>query len=280
MQSSTPHVLAFDIGIRNLAWCLMKKENSTWTIFGWDNYDLLAGDSTQTAKDARNILCGCKKKGTYVHKNINTCAKCSPVEFPPLRDLSGNLLKKIPNLDILRKLCEPFHTKKKDKKSLLELLETKYSIPLLVPKATRSKTEDLALIHTSIQKFVDHNIEIFKKATHILLENQPAFKNPTMKSVQILVFATLRDRLPGERYVGFVHAGKKGASTDLSGSPVKGDKGYGGRKKASETRAMLFLEKSDVHEKEKWKTLLKGNQKKSDLCDAMCMCIDKLTIFS
>ena len=67
-----PHVLAFDIGIRNLAWCLMKKENSTWTIFGWDNYDVLAGDSTQTAKDARSILCGCKKKATYVHKNINT----------------------------------------------------------------------------------------------------------------------------------------------------------------------------------------------------------------
>jgi hypothetical protein len=259
----------------------MKKEETTWNIFGWDNYDLLAGISTQTAKDARNVLCVCKKKATYVHADVNTCAKCSPAGFPPLRDLSGNLLKKIPSLEILRKMCEPFHSKKKDKKSLLELLEKKYSIPLLVPKATRSKTEDLAMIHTSIQRFVDQNVEIFKKATHILLENQPAFKNPTMKSVQILVFATLRDRLPGERYVGFVHAGKKGANTttiDVSGSKVeKGDKGYGGRKKASETRAVSFLEKNNVYEKEMWKAVLKGNQKKSDLCDAMCMCIDKLS---
>jgi hypothetical protein len=273
MQSSAPHVLAFDIGIRNLAWCLMKKEESAWTILGWDNYDLLAGNSTQSAKDARSVLCACKKKATYVHAAVYTCVKCSPSGFPPLRDLSGNLLKKIPALETLRKMCEPFHSKKKDKKSLLELLETKYSLPYVIPKATRSKTEDLAMIHTSIQQFVDKNAEMFQKATHILLENQPAFKNPTMKSVQILVFATLRDRLSGERYVGFVHAGKKGAGSDTT---EKGDKGYGGRKKASELRAVEFLEKNTVHEKETWKTVLKANQKKSDLCDAMCMCIDKL----
>jgi hypothetical protein len=268
-MQETSHVLAFDIGIRNLAWCLMKKEES-WTILGWDNYDLLAETSTQLAVDQRNVLCRCKKKGAYVHgTDPITCWKCCPAAFPPLRDLSGALLKTIPSLDTLRSLCGP--TKKKDKKSLLALLETKFSMPVPKLKATRSKTEDLASIHTSMQHFVDKNAALFEKATHILLENQPAFKNPTMKSVQILLFATLRDRLKGARYVGFVHAGKKGTSES-----AKGDAGYGSRKKASEERITAFFEKNTICDKEKWLGILKGNQKKSDLCDAMCMCIDKI----
>ena len=129
------------------------------------------------------------------------------------------------------------------------------------------------MIHSSMQRFTDMNSSIFEKATHILLENQPAFKNPTMKSVQILLFATLRDRLPGDRYVGFVHAGKKGTVS----KETKGDKGYSNRKKASEERIQTFLDTNNIDEKEKWLALLQTNQKKSDLCDAMCMCIDRLS---
>jgi hypothetical protein len=267
------HVLAFDIGIRNLAWCSMKK-GERWTITGWDNYDLLAESSTQTAKDGAKVICGVckKKKALYSSKGVGTCLKCCPKNFPPLKDLSGAILKSIPNLTILKSLCISLNPKKKDRASLLEILETRYSLPIVPVKATRSKTEDLATIHNSMQRFVEANLELFTETTHILLENQPAFKNPTMKSVQILLFATLRDRLLGERYVGFVHAGKKGVKSE----ETKGDAGYGNRKKASEERVRVFFE-NDIEDKEKWAALLKSNQKKSDLCDAMCMCIDKIS---
>jgi len=253
----------------------MKKEESTWSILGWDNYDLLAETSTQTAKDGLKIVCNsCKKKPAKFARagGIGTCAKCCPGEFPPLKDLSGNICKTIPNLQILKSLCVPLNPKRKDKKSLLELLETRYSLPIVPVKATRSKTEDLATIHSSMQRFVDEKKDVFEKATHILLENQPAFKNPTMKSVQILLFATLRDRLSGQRHIGFVHAGKKGAADPAA----KGDKGYGTRKKASEERVKVFFEKETIHNMEVWLKVLQSNQKKSDLCDAVCMCIDKL----
>ena len=280
MLKTSSHVLAFDIGIRNLAWCLMTKVDSTWSILGWDNYDLLAETSTQTAKDGLKIICNtCKKKpAKFVRTGgLGTCAKCCPEQFPPLKDLSGSICKTIPSLQILKNLCIPLNPKKKDKKSLLDLLETRYSLPIVPVKATRSKTEDLATIHSSMQRFVDEKSSLFQKATHILLENQPAFKNPTMKSVQILLFATLRDRLPASvndtRYVGFVHAGKKGSADPAA----KGDKGYGTRKKASEERVKVFFEKENIRDMETWLKVLQTNQKKSDLCDAMCMCIDKLS---
>lgn len=275
----TCNVLTFDIGIRNLAWCLMRKEaaeKSAWTILGWDNYDLLAETSTQTAKDGLKIVCNiCKKKPAKFQATglPGTCLKCCSDKFPPLKDLSGNICKTIPPLSILKSLCSSLNSKKKDKQSLLDLLATRHSFPIISVKATRSKTEDLASIHSSMQRFVDEKAELFAKATHILLENQPAFKNPTMKSVQILLFATLRDRLPKERYVGFVHAGKKGTA-----SSEKGDAGYTSRKKASEERVKAFFEKESVNDKEIWLKVLQTNQKKSDLCDAMCMCIDKLSI--
>jgi hypothetical protein len=271
----TSHVLAFDIGIRNLAWCLMTKSESKWTILGWDNYDLLAESSSQTAKENLKIICSkCKKKGNYIRVgSLPTCAKCCPEEFPPLKDSDGKICKSIPSLEILKSLCVSLNPKKKDKKSLLNLLEARYSLPIVPLKATRSKNEDLATIHSSMQRFTDMNASVFEKATHILLENQPAFKNPTMKSVQILLFATLRDRLPGDRYVGFVHAGKKGTVS----KETKGDKGYSNRKKASEERIQTFLDTNNIDEKEKWRALLQTNQKKSDLCDAMCMCIDRLS---
>jgi hypothetical protein len=88
-----------------------------------------------------------------------------------------------------------------------------------------------------------------------------------MKSLQILLFATLRERLPGVM-VGFVHASRK------TQGATGGDKGYAERKKASEGRVEEWFTKENVVEKGKWKNFLAGQHKKSDLCDALCMCLD------
>jgi hypothetical protein len=275
-------VLAFDIGIRNLAWCLGERETTDvsgvtttcWTIHGWENYDLLAGMTTQDAKTAAKILCGvggCGKKATHVQGATAppTCAKHSPAAYPPLKDASGALVKKLPALKGLRALL-PSQKGLKTKADVLTAISQRWSLPYSPPKANRRAQEDLVRIHDSLRKFVKTNAEIFRTATHILLENQPAFKNPTMKSVQILLFATLRDILEKEgQFVGFVHAGKKvkGAET--------GDKGYAARKKGSEERVAEFLEKEPVANRLVWKQFLASQQKTADLCDALCMVMDR-----
>jgi hypothetical protein len=271
-MSSPLKVIAFDIGIRNLAWCMMSYHNdkTQWEIHGWENYDLLAGSSTQDAKDSQVRVCAtCGKKAPYsAGADTPTCAKHCPSTHPPLRDASGTLLKTIPPLAILRTILNPA-PKKATRAGLLEALRAKFSMPVEKPKVTKALTEDFIRLHTSIQNFVEGNRALFQGATHILLENQPAFKNPTMKSVQILLFATLRERLVTP-WVGFVHAGKK-----VQGKEA-GDKGYNARKKGSEDRVAELFAKEAVFEKELWQEHLRKNQKKSDLCDALCMCLDRL----
>ncbi len=269
-------VLAFDIGIRNLAWCLAEKsQEGVWQISGWENYDLLAGTTTQAAKVASKVLCGyasCGKKATHQKgEDAPTCAKHAPASHPPLKDLSGVVMKALPKVDALRGLLGPQPKKPKTKADVLAALAAKWSLPFTPPKATRAIKEDLVRLHDSMRTFVKAKRELFLGATHILLENQPAFKNPTMKSVQILLFATLRDILDrSDQEVSFVHAGKKvkGAKT--------GDAGYAARKKGSEERVREFFEKEQVADKERWTEYFKGQQKTSDLCDALCMCIDRL----
>jgi hypothetical protein len=271
-MSGFKRVLAFDIGIRNLAWCFLEKGEKQWSILGWENYDLIAGSSSEEAKQAQVVLCEtCKKKGTHtIPSGIICCRKHCPPEFPPIADLSGNLLKKIPALPVL-KILVGSAGKKFKKSELVEHLRKKYSMPIERLKATKAIQMDLGILHGALQKFVSERADLFRTANRILLENQPAFKNPTMKSIQILLFATLRERvLPGISVLSFVHAGKK-----TKGS-TGGDKGYAERKKASEARVEEWFKKSTVTENLKWLTFLKGNQKKNDLCDTLCMCLDAL----
>ena len=207
-MSSPKKVLAFDIGIRNLAWCLMDRTETLWGIHGWNNYDLLAGESTQDAKNREKLVCHqCGKKAKYQSGGKMTCVKHCPPGKPALHDLSGALLMKIPTCKVLEKMLKP---KQKSRAGYLHQLEERFSLPIVNAKATKAKTEDIASLHNSMQKFVDEHKTLFQSATHIFLENQPAYKNPTMKSVQILLFATLRERLfPATPFVGFIHAGNK-----------------------------------------------------------------------
>ena len=262
---STPkRILTFDIGIRNLAWCLLERSGKRWSVLGWENFDLLAGTTSEEA--TRKPVCAtCGKRGTHTAGDTVVCKRHAGAAFPILSDLSGNPYKTIPTLKFL-KTIRGISTKGK-REEIISGLRTKFAIPISPAKKSVKQNSDLAALHTALQNFVNSRLELFRGAGTILLENQPAFKNPTMKSLQILLFATLRERLPGVT-VGFVHASKK------TQGATGGDKGYAERKKASEARIEEWFSKEDVVDKEKWRQFLATQHKKSDLCDSLCMCLD------
>jgi hypothetical protein len=265
-MSAPVGILTFDIGIRNLAWCfLQRNDQKQWSIQGWENFDLLAGTTSQEAIQ-KPICTVCGKRGSHMAGENVICKKHAPANFPILTDLSGNSYKTIPTLKILKTIPR-LSTKNLRREEIISDLKSKFAIPIIPSKKSVKQNSDLARLHTALQNFVNSRLELFRSVGTILLENQPAFKNPTMKSLQILLFATLRERLPGV-VVGFVHASKK--TKGASG----GDKGYSERKKASETRVDEWFAKDNIADKEKWKVFLAGQQKKSDLCDALCMCLD------
>ena len=252
-------VIAFDIGIKNLAWCFLKDKQ----ILGWDNYNLMSEssnlDSTKKASCSK-----CKGKAVYG----NVCSRHCPPTHPPLRDASGNILKKIPDMKTLREILNKvtqIHKCPAKKDELVIELSKFYSIPTQEPKVIKAPDVGLTTLHNSLQKLVKTETHLWSSASIILLENQPAFKNPTMKSVQMLLFATLRDLLPNPPPIKLVHASKKAMGEQT------GDAGYKDRKLASEARATKFLKD---HPQAEWQTKFTSASKKSDLADALCMCVD------
>jgi len=274
-MSEAQTILAFDIGIRNLAWCLLQASDISGVpakILGWQNYDLLTGQGAEVQKIKITCL-RCSVTAAFtnpVDAAGATCLRHCPTSHPPLKDLSGAVLKRIPDLKTLRALAPTVRAATKAK--LVAALAASRSMPLEKVKMKRAMDTELSLLHDSIRTFVGANLESFRLATHILLENQPVLKNPTMKTVQILLFATLRDMLqPGPPPLKLVHAGKK-----ITGM-VTGDAGYKSRKDASEAKVAQLLGGQKIEGAAGWVTYFKGHGKKSDLADALCMCWDKVS---
>ena len=273
MQSTPLCVIAFDIGIRNLAWCCLAQTNQKPTIRGWQNYDLLTGASAGAPAAAKAKCSSCNVAAKFTGPGGTlSCQRHCPASHPPLRDLSGAAIyKRIPPLPALRAQAEAagFPTKRATRATLLQLLSGRFSLPLEQVKLKKAIETDLIRIHDAIRSFVQEQLPLFRQATHILLENQPVLKNPTMKSVQILLFATLRDMLqPSPPSLHLVHAGKK-----ITGMTT-GDAGYASRKDAAEAKVRSLLAAGKVVGAEEWSTFFGAQAKQSDLADAFCMVWD------
>jgi hypothetical protein len=270
-------ILAFDIGIKNLAWaCISKGENTSYLINGWSNENLITGGTADS--DAVNNQCEtCKKKASYTHLSSSKhyCVKHCPPLTPALRDLSGNLLKKIPKLEILKTIATRMDATKEDlknKTTMTTFLQSRLCFPKV--SATLVKKVELEALHDGIRAVIIKNKELFGSCSQILLENQPAYKNPVMKSVQMMLFASLRDLLqPEVPKVRLVHASRKTVDTVTR----KGDEGYSERKGAAEKRVLegfragkLRMNCADGRDAS-WFGL---QVKKSDLADCLCMAMD------
>jgi hypothetical protein len=90
-----------------------------------------------------------------------------------------------------------------------------------------------------------------------------------MKSVQVLLFATLREQvLAHQQYPAYhlVHAKKKVHAE-------KGDAGYAERKQKSEERLIQLFEQGTLQPTPLYE-MWKSSPKKSDMADALCMAVD------
>jgi hypothetical protein len=292
-------IVGFDMGIRNLAYCVIEhkdKDKDDWTIKAWDNVDLLEGgassqlskqcgacaspavwiDSSE-AKWCKGCATGAKRKASVTKKPAHPCCPC-PLTVKGLRPLA---------------LSSGFEGAKKAKKEELVAWATaRYLVPW---KPAKAMDASLTTIRKAMDAWLSSVLPTFASASLIRLENQPVMKGPTMKSVQMILFTLLGHRLEKEHgWTGaleFVHAGTKSKVAAAAATvpaenvvvdaakPTKDVKdkdglAYRNRKKTAEADVLAqFGTRSDVAE---WRRFFEGRTKKSDLADAFLMALRPL----
>jgi len=170
------------------------------------------------------------------------------------------------------------------REELLQTLAATFALPLEVVKVPKAAEQSLASLYDALRRFVTDRWLQFRTCNVVLLENQPAFKNPHMKSVQVLLFAVLRERFLQELDRGLgcgatiplpimslVHAKKKVKNVEAAA----GDAGYKARKEGSETRLRALFTEGTVCSADIF-AAWSAAKKKYDMADALCMCVDFL----
>jgi len=186
MTETFPVILSFDVGIIHLAYCLFTKENDKWKIIDWNNIDLTDREFTK---------CHCGLKASSIYNNNYYCKvhakKCEALK--PFEELfktnNENKCEYLVKDDCCGRKCSydlsginfcTTHAKVKYKQ-----LQNLYKVKPYKNKAV------------STLDFDDTKLKLFKKleelknllsADCVLIENQPSFKNPTMKSISISLY--------------------------------------------------------------------------------------------
>ena len=270
-----PVILAFDIGVKNLAYAVLSSPGTENTVHDSSSNRIIALENVNLMADEEpeKVFC-CKdhKKpivATYSSALGPTCKRHCPSTHPILLNGEGKPHKTHAQFKAVAKDKGIKTSVLKD--DLLGSLRLHYSLPLIKAKKPKVAGQSLADIHDALRKMATERWSIFKNATHVLLENQPAFKNPHMKSVQVLLFAVLREKFLAESKNAtfhLVHAKKKVQDA------AAGDAGYAERKKGSETRIHDLFTKTPAIASSEIKTMWLSAKKKSDMADAVCMCVD------
>lgn len=261
-------VLAFDIGIKNLAFSIVTKDLDVGS----------KGDTVCTVlkninlvKPVEQIKCSkCKLNASFTVTNQTYCKRHIPKTHTVLPELSAKPSNKLLNELVKTHNCA---TVGKTSEKCFAALSTKFALPYKQAKQENAAKITLEQIHDALREFVKDSWSDFNGCTSVLLENQPAFKNPHMKSVQVLLFASLRevflqhDQRPSYH---FIHAKKKVTDAEA------GDEGYKERKNKSELRAVAMFTDGTVKGDAVYQHYTAA-KKKSDMADALCMCIDFIT---
>lgn len=290
------------MGIRNLAYCLIKHEGDTWQVVSWDNIDLLEGGTS--AQDAKKC-CACTSPAKWLgpagpeeptgKRWCQGCAtgvrrKKTATEKPVLPTLPCALnVKELRELALAGGLAD---VKKAKKDDLIAWVSQRYLMPWKPAKAMDSS---LSTIRKAMDTWLNSVLPTFASATLIRLENQPVMKGPTMKSVQMILFTLLGHRLEREHgwtgSIEFVHAGTKtkgkeptAASIDRASVPTPASTeptaaenegaAYRARKKTAENEVVDILTKAGSSAAT-WLAFFQGRSKKSDLADAFLMALRK-----
>ena len=257
-------ILSFDVGIIHLAYCLFTKKDNKWEIIDWANINLI---------DEEERKCDCGLAASFIHNNKYYCKvhskKCESIKpFEELfKENKENKCQFIVKDNICnRKSCycnESFycttHAKTKYKQ-----LSNDYKLKSYKKQSVASLDFDKTLI--KLFSILDNKEQLFK-TDYVLIENQPSFKNPRMKSISIALYSYFL--IKGVKKVKFMSPSNKikvvsdEENKQLTLLKDNETKLYKLTKELGIKYCKLMINHLPI-----WLEFLEKQKKKDDLCDA------------
>lgn len=272
-------IASFDIGIKNMALCVFEIEEqcSLPKIVYWEVLNLVH-EKQQNTEELLLFPCSCKnksnkmctKKTIYIDPktNLYVCKVHSESMCLPSRVINPTNLRKMDS-DALKELCRTYQLQEKSTKgAMVDQLTEYYKEHALIsiePPKIKAGNIDLITLGRNMMILLD-DIEILKKVSHILIENQISPIANKMKTLQGMLtqyfIMSHRGRDPPIKIEHISSANKLKKFVDKNECS---ENNYKKHKKDGIYYAGKIMEKYDdyVH----WKTIMEKSQKKDDLAD-------------
>ena len=269
-------ILSFDVGIVHLAYCLFTKENNNWKIIEWGNIDLTDRDYTK---------CYCGLKASFTHDNKYYCKvhskKCELLK--PFEELFIDEKLQKCNYLIKENCCNKKSTFKYNNdiycsthaKACYKKMQTTFKVKPFKNKSIKELDFDSTL--ATLFKVLDSKKELLK-ANIVLIENQPSFKNPRMKTISTVLYSfyIMRGIIDKEITNSSITKVKFMSPSNKLKVVTEGEtKKLITLKADNESKAYKMTKelgikycKELISHLPEWLTFLNQNKKKDDLCDA------------
>jgi len=271
MQMQT--IAAFDLGIKNLSYCVatFDASGSLIEINRWANLNLLAdgADSqsqTRCSAQLASRICGGPASYQDLPAKKLLCKKCAKKSAKPILEI-GTKLSDWRTWASDGPLGLSVATAKKSSKTAL--MAAAAEIRLMPYKAPKAKGVSLQAILAGMEICLTAELGYLAAASRIRIENQPSEFAPHMKSIQIMLFTLIDHRLRTEKAwtgsIEFANAGIKTRGTDAGvGKDAKRSRKLAGIAKVTTVLGSCATQLA-------WWS---AQAKQDDLADAFLMCLD------
>ena len=248
--------IGWDIGIKNLSYCILTDESK---IVEWGIIDLLDTEEYHCSyKTKNNKICGknAKKIDMDTHElycNIHSKKKEGLIDL----FVCFECKKKAKQKDKQNNFYCLKHSKQKD--NMYPITIAKNKINILGTKLIQKLDEKKSILNVK----------------NIVIENQPALKNPTMKTIQIILYTYYLINKKNDIYtINMVPANSK-LKFDITSDSIelikKIKNKYQQNKKLSIEYCRHIIKKED-----KWVTFFDNFKKKDDLSDSFLLIYYKI----
>lgn len=266
-------IAAFDLGIKNLSYCVadFDASGSLVEMKHWANLNLLADGAESQSQTRCSKLLGpkvCGGPASYNDVDILLCKKCAKKSAKPILDISGTTLVAWRAWSCLTLGLEAKEAKKLSKTALMAMAS---EIRLMPYKAPKAKGVSLQQILVGMETCLTSELVHLVAADRIRIENQPSEFAPHMKSIQIMLFTLLDHRLRTEKgWTGTIEFANAGIKTRGLADAGVGKDAKRSRKLAGIAKVTEVLTKASSDKLAWWL----AQAKKDDLADAFLMCLD------